>query len=298
MAVVLPGWFDDSERDDDEHAVQSVGGCVGTVAQWEVQDSAWIADVLVPFGLTEVGFHMKEMKSPKGPYAQFKDNPAQTLKLSEAVIGTFKKSQVRPIASIARLNDSRRFNEERKRGLNPYALNIYACMFLTRQCFRIPLIGDSVAHLWLDKSGSFTGPACDCAVRYAQTDRTFSDLADRVFPSPMPKARLARTTPALQAADFVAWEQRYFIQEYRDFYDARPLGESKQDLRTALTKWAAETGRTYPFKRGSMRAFMLGTLATSFAWTLNVLCEFDDARGGVWEPGKAKKRRPSAGQLP
>ncbi|HVO04841.1 MAG TPA: hypothetical protein VMT54_21785, partial [Candidatus Cybelea sp.] len=80
MAVVVPGWFDDSTRDDAIHRVAALGGCVGTNAQWEIQNGAWKTDVLDHFGLTD--YHTKEFAGFQGQYAQFKDNPARVLELS------------------------------------------------------------------------------------------------------------------------------------------------------------------------------------------------------------------------
>jgi hypothetical protein len=149
MPVVLPGWFDDSERDDGKRAVSALGGCVGTKAQWEIQDSAWIKDVLEPFGLTEEGYHAKKFASFRGPYEQFSD-PLRARELSDAILGTFKKSQVRPFAAMTRLSDLRRFNQERGRQVRHYALNIYTCMSYIRRSFRRELIGDSFVQM---KSG-------------------------------------------------------------------------------------------------------------------------------------------------
>jgi hypothetical protein len=97
MPVVLPGWFDDSERDDKKHAVAALGGCAGTESQWNIQNSAWSEDVIEPFGLAEKGFHTREFASFRGPYEQFKENPAHVRKLSDAILGTFRKSQYDPL---------------------------------------------------------------------------------------------------------------------------------------------------------------------------------------------------------
>jgi hypothetical protein len=287
MPVALPGWFDDSERDDEKHAVAALGGCVGTESQWDVQDSAWVSDVLEPFGLTKEGFHTREFASFRGSYKQFKGNPERSRELSDAILGTFKKSQVRPFAAMTRLADLRRFNQERGRQISHYALNIYTCMSYVRRSFRRELTDDAFVQMNLDKSNSDTGtgPAIRLARLYANTHPEPPGAVNNVHVLPM-KEGMAHCTPALQAADFVAGEARRFVEQWREFWEERPDGESSQDLRNALTKWSEETGRiASPFDRGSFRALMRGKpWATIHTWTFNSLCSYDDLRKGIWAP--------------
>jgi hypothetical protein len=287
MPVVLSGWFDDSERDDAKHAVAALGGCVGTEAQWEVQDSAWAKDVLEPFGLTEEGYHTRKFASFQGPYEQFNKNPQRARELSDAILGTFKKSQIRPFAAMTRLADLRRFNQERGRQVRHYALNIYTCMSYVRRSFRRQLHGDSFVQMNLDKSNSDIGtaPAIRLANHYASNHPESPGPITNVRVLSM-KERMAHCTPALQAADFVASEARRFVEQWHEFWEARPDGETTQDLRNALTKWSEATGRkTSPFDRGSFRALMSGKpWATIHTWTFNSLCSYDDLRKGNWAP--------------
>ena len=286
MAIVLPGWFDDSTRDDAQHRVAALGGCVGTAAQWAVQDAAWQRDVLDHFGLPD--YHVKDFASFEGPYAQFEGNPARTLELSEAILGTLRKSRVRSFGAMVRLDDLRRFNRERGRNISHYALNIYTCMYSIRSIYREQLAGGGFAQMNMDISSDDEGTnqAIRLANLYAATHPdSWGGRIGNVAAAPMPKEGMARHTPALQAADFIANEVRHFTQDRRDFYDARPDGESTQEQRDALTEWADKTARKSPFHRGSMRALMLSpAYAVPFMWHFNFLCHFDDQRGGVWAP--------------
>jgi hypothetical protein len=284
MAIVLPGWFDDSTRRDSEQRVAALGGCVGAQEQWAIQDAAWKSDVLAAFDLSD--YHAKEFATFKGPYAQFKGNDAKIRELSDAIIGTFKKSQIRSFGSMVRLDDLAKFNRVRGRQISHYALNIYACMLNIRQIYRQSLIGGNFAQLNLDISNDDQGTtqAIKLANLYAETHSCEGPI-ENIIVAPMPRAGLAKVSPALQAADFVAGEMRRFLEDRRDFYDCRPDGESTQDLRNAMTKWSEETGKKEVFRRGSFRALMSGKpYATPHAWTFNYLCSFDDERQGVWVP--------------
>jgi len=231
---------------------------------------------------------MKEIKSGRGKFAQFKDNEPRCRELAEAIIGTFKRSAISPFGSMVRLADLRRFNLEHQRCLNHYALNIYGCMSLIKQHFRTALVGDSVAQMNIDKSGDGTGPAAELARHYACTDPHIDDIAKYIHPYPMPEGKM-RCMPALQAADFVAWEARKYVEQHRDFWDERPDGETTHDLRKARTERAVKEGTESPFLRGSWRVFMQGSPALLVTWTYNVLCLCDDARGGVWSAGDRKR---------
>lgn len=292
MAVVsLPGWFDDSERDDREHNVAALGGCVGTDSQWRIQDESWQQDVLNAFGLDYL--HMKELFRFEGKFEQFKDKD-RSLALSRAIIGTFKKSGVHSFGSAARLKDLRRFNNETKRHLAAYPLNIYACMFMIRQAFRTELNGDAEAVLNLDKREG-SGKAADTARHYAKTDPNMPDVWQKVLVAPLPKGGLAKKIPALQAADFIAWEIRKDVEAYRDFWDSRPDGESNQALGAAHTEWVIAQERDNPWFRGIMRVFVHETPVLIWRWTYNVIRLLDGPpRSGIWTTGLAK-RPPASG---
>lgn len=242
--------------------------------------------MLEPFRLTE-GYHTREFASFRGPYEQFNDDPQRARELSDAILGTFKKSQVRPFAAMTRLADLRRFNQERGRQVRHYALNIYTCMSYIRRSFRRELIDGSFVRMNLDKSNSDTGTgqAIHLANLYAETHPESPGPVTNVHVVST-KEGMAHCTPALQAADFVAAEARRFVEQWHDFWEARPDGENTQDLRNALTKWSEGTGRAAsPFDRGSFRALMSGKPWTTIhTWTYNSLCSYDDLRKGTWVP--------------
>jgi len=260
MAVIsLSGWFGGSERDDDEQNVASLGGCVGTDIQWKIQDEAWNEEVLAAFGLDYV--HMKEVQEENGKFAQFKDKE-RSRQLAEAIIGTFKKSGIRPFGSVTRLKDLRSFNRERKLRLSAYPLNIYSCMFMVRHGFRHQLAGEAQAVLNLDRREG-TAQAAETARHYAKTDPNLTDVYEKVLPSPLPEEGLASKTPALQAADFVAWKILTQEKERR-------------------------------FSRRSKHVFAHETPVIIWRWSYNVLCLMDAGRGGVWTERERKRRVPSA----
>jgi hypothetical protein len=136
-----------------------------------------------------------------------------------------------------------------------------------------------------------TNQAIRVAKLYARTHNWSPGPVENILVSPMREEGLARHTPALQAADFVVGEARRYVEDSRDFYNARPDGESTQDFRNAMTRWAEETGRKSPFHRGSYRALMSGKpYVVPHAWSFNSLCAFDDQRNGVWVLRDWKRR--------
>ena len=86
MAIITlpayPGYFDDSG--DAGEPVVSLGGCVGTEAQWAAQDDAWRSDVLDHFGVAYM--HMREVGSDNEPWAQFKD-ASRRVELARQIVG-------------------------------------------------------------------------------------------------------------------------------------------------------------------------------------------------------------------
>ena len=209
MAIKMRGWFDDSTRLDSQHRVAALAGCVGTAEQWQIQDAAWRNDVLERFGLPY--FHVREFATFAGPYEQFKDKPVLSLELSQAILGTSQKSQLRSFGAMTRLDDLTRFNRERSRNISHYALNIYTCMFNIKQIFRKELTGDDFVQMCLDISSDDQGTnqAIKLANLYAST-HPWHGPVENIAPQPMPKEGMARHTPALQVADFVVAEMRKY----------------------------------------------------------------------------------------
>jgi hypothetical protein len=266
--------------------VSSLGGCIGTEAQWAIQETEWREKVLGAFDVPYL--HMKEIKSGRDKFAQFKDR-ARCDELFDAVTNTFKKSGVRPIGNMTRLQDLHRINSERGRCLNAYALNIYRCMVFIKQIYREQLVGDAISEMRLDANEN-TGPAIDAAYHYAATDLFTPNITQHVTALKLPLGR-AKSLPALQAADFIAWEIRVWTEQQAEFWDNIPDGLTTQDLRAAHAKWSKH--HEWPFKRKSMRDLMTGRNSIMGVWTYRDLCMFDDARSGVWSLGDRKKKAKS-----
>jgi hypothetical protein len=214
-ALVIRSWFDDSERDDEEHNVSAVAGCVGTEAQWERFERSWASSVLERFDLDYM--HMKEVKNSEGKFARFRDEH-EARELAKAIIAVIANSDIRPFGSVTRTRDLRRFNRGHSQSLNGYSLNIYACMRLIRQIYgdgrlepadHVEMILDRIAK---------PEQAIATARAYAATNSLFPDMADFVLPMALPKANLAKHVLPLQAADFIAWECRKNVEDYDGWF--------------------------------------------------------------------------------
>jgi hypothetical protein len=143
--------------------------------------------------------------------------------------------------------------------------------------------GDLIIQMIIDRSTNIS-QAIDVAKQYAATDISFPEMGNFIFPIPLPKHELARQIYAMQAADFISWECRKNMEEFREWFEAR---EQKEVSRI---QWADENGELWPFPRRSMAYFMLNSATVLEGWTYDRLLLENDARKGVWSQSAYRRQ--------
>src|SRR4029077_5040335 len=126
MAVprVLKCYADDSgDAPDPNCNAVAVAGYVGTVESWEVFERLWRSDVLEVHDAPYL--HMKQFTGIVPP---FEWDETKRRSFLGAAANAIKGSGLRGVSEVIRLDDLRRFNQDRKFGLDPIALALYGCM--------------------------------------------------------------------------------------------------------------------------------------------------------------------------
>jgi hypothetical protein len=274
MAALIKGWMDDSRRS----SIWAVGGYIGGEHRWDLFEAQWLLTLAhhdVPY------FHMKEMGDPAGVYGKWHPPQEHRKELADffgdlaKVIG---RSRLVGICSLVRVADLDRFNTEHNLRLEPYSLAAFGCMLLAaRDNPGMPteLVFDHVekAHSKLAK-----------AREYADSDIKYEPgICDTLVTTPLPKALTWRDVPALQAADFFAWEFRKNhenVSEWFDFIDKPDDWDERWDH---FEQWSLQKfGSKTPTTRKSAVALLEGNELYAMIWDYKNLCEAHEVRGGVW----------------
>jgi hypothetical protein len=274
MAALIKGWMDDSRRG----PIWAVGGYIGGDYRWDRFETDW------PQALDRHGvpyFHMKEMGNPNGPFGKWHPSQSHREELA-AFFGDLAKvigqSRLVGICSLVRVADLDHFNTEHNLRLEPYSLAAFGCMLLAaRDNPGMPteLVFDHVekAHSKLAK-----------AREYADSDIKYEPgICDTLVTTPLPKALTWRDVPALQAADFFAWEFRKNhenVSEWFDFIDKPDDWDERWDH---FEQWSLQKfGSKTPTTRKSAVALLEGNELYAMIWDYKNLCEAHEVRGGVW----------------
>lgn len=284
-ALVYRFYGDDSgEECDPTHTVSCVGGFITHSANWEGFEGAWRAGVLDRFHIPYV--HMKEM-SHRG-FAHLKTGEPDSIPFMQSMILALRSHFMNPIMSSVRLADLRRFNEEHRQQIDDYSLNVYSCMWLIHQLF-----GENPVEAFFDRTTS-VGSRLDIARAYAASDPSKGDLTRTIDVRPIHPSLTFRDLPAVQAADFLAWELHREMEGRDRWFSALPSDLTYQEYRNSLYRWAKSGGRRFLYHRRS-----LGTLARSMmfreaVWDYRALCHAHEARNGNWTTSSDPSTEPPA----
>ena len=275
MAALIQGWMDDSRRG----PIWAVGGYVGGYHRWEHFDTHWpraLADHDVPY------FHMKEMQSPTGVFGKWHpswEHQAELAKFFGDLAGVIGESHLVGICSLVRAADLDRFNKDFGQNLEPYALAAYGCMLLTAgdnlPGIPIELIFDNVEKVQSKLA---------IAREYADSDTRYEpSLCDALVTTPLSKALTWREVPALQAADFFAWEFRKNHENVSEWFDFMDKPDDWDDRCTDFEQWSLQKfGSKIPTTRKSAVALFDGKEFYAMIWDYKNLYDAHEARGGVW----------------
>jgi hypothetical protein len=277
LVAVINGYFDDSLSSGD---VWVVAGFVGYVNQWEHLERLWSAALDahdVPY------FHMREMADPNGVFAKWhppQDHQDEVIAFFKDLVGAIGKCALQKFSSAVWLSDLERFNRENGIAIEPYPLAAYACTSYIGA--RYPSLPVTAVFDHVEKIESKLATARS----YAETDNhIFPGMCDFITTVPLSKGLTARTIPAMQAADFIAWEARKAFFNMKPWYLSpdRPEGDRKAQWEHFL-EWTKEMTGKDPILRKSFDALIsqLGARANSVVWDYSQLSTTHKTKGGVW----------------
>jgi hypothetical protein len=147
------------------------------------------------------------------------------------------------VSSAVWISDLNRFNAETGLAIRPYPLAAYACM--SQIAIKYGNLPVTAVFDRIEKVESKLATARS----YADNDRIFPGLCYYVATGTLPKPLTSRDVPALQAADFIAWEVRkahFRMKEWQ--VSERPLGDRWAQWQHYMD-WAKETTREGPVLR-------------------------------------------------
>lgn len=188
------------------------------------------------------------------------------------------RSRLVGICSLVRLQDLEKFNTERGLQLEPYPLAAYGCMLLTARD-NLPGISIELVFDNVEKVQSKLAKANE----YAASDTYYDGSLERVVTSGLPKNLTAKDVPAMQAADFFAWEFRKSHEKVADWFDLTDRPRDRDAGWEHMQEWSQQQfGSKIPPPRGSATALLDGNEFYPLIWDYQTLCEAHEARGGVW----------------
>jgi hypothetical protein len=272
--AVLKAYFDDSgEEEDAQHKVCSVGGYVGTALEWASVEEAWRA-VLVEFGVKSL--HMKYFAHNLKEFEKFKTDETNRRKFLMSLISIIRDSTLVGVASILRLADLRRFNKERGLSVGSYSLNLYTNMAQIYQHWP-----DDIVEVVIDRVVKH-GPKAELARQYAETDAYYPNCGDKIQLIPLQKGVSADDIPALQLADFVAWEARKDIDTKDGWFETVKSGDDTGAWMRSLLAWSQERNHGFPYNRRSISELLRAAPVDGVVWDYRGICSIDKARNGIW----------------
>jgi hypothetical protein len=284
MAAIIKGWMDDSRRE----KFWVVGGYVGAWHRWEEFDTHW------PLALAKHNaphFHMREMADPSGEFAKWlppEEHRDELAAFFSDLAKVISRSRLVAFCSLVRLQDLERFNTEHGLALEPYPLAAYGCMLLVRREYP-----DFSTELIFDHVEKVESKLCK-ARQYADSDKYEAGDFDKIATLALPKGFTFREIPALQAADFFAWEFRKNHEMVSDAFAFMENPGNAEVKFAHLVEWSeARFGTKKPPARKSAASLVEGNEFYPLVWDYWTLCEAHELRNGVWSLETAFGKQPS-----
>lgn len=292
--ATLKGYFDDSGNvEDPNQGFFAIGGYVADVATWNRFEVEWGAALTVEFGVSYL--HMKELTKCVGEFASL-GNPrdqavqAQIARIQARMARVIVDSKLHGFHAVISLRDLERFNAESGRNLDAKALAVYGAMLEVRRVYKTGEV-----EIVLDRMVRARA-AIALAIKYGQTDTFYPFMRD--FPGILPLSKSGgggcRDTPALQAADFLAWEVRKQCEQRKDLLarvspsDPSYLQQLFQFFLIAKVDEMKRKGMTRINVPAEMQRRSLTALSEAptegFLWDYAAIRRADHLRGGIWCP--------------
>jgi len=297
----LKGYFDESGDDSDpQHSALSIAGYLGPAERWPGFDEEW-RRVLREFDAPYL--HMKELQNRRGAFKSWgKGNPEGDAKAASffgALAGVISRAKLEAFGAVIVLSELKRFNAETGADIDAKGLGIYACALGARQRHRT-----GAMEFVLDRmeQGRTKVELARC---YAETDVHYPFMRDcpdfTVLPKDDPNG--SQNTPALQAADGLAWELRKNYELKRPWFETEDASPDSPGWGNSLLKWFIDDRLDHmrrkkipsmsfglDITRGSMSVLSDAAPADGIIWTYRTLARAHETRNGIWAPASVEQK--------
>ena len=284
----LKGYFDESGKEDDPQfsdSAISVAGYVTTVDSWRDIEARWKAvldrpEFSVPY------LHMKEFAhfKPGSPFESWKGDEPRRAEFISALARVIRQSDLVGAGSIVRVPDLAKFNNDNGLKLEAYPFAVYGS--LIEMSRRYP--NDVIETVWdkVDRHASQMALARE----YADSDASNPGCGAKIELTPLEKARSSKDIPALQIADFLAYELLKAHRDRNDWFLTEEPNVAPVMWGASQYDWLAKNGREWPGNRKSYLSLFGGNLMGPEAprpidgrtWTYRSLTHCHHLRNGIW----------------
>lgn len=271
--AAIKGYFDDSQT---TGQVWAIAGYVGGDHRWEAYEDKWQATLdthEVPY------FHMKEMADPNGVYGKWhppKEHEAEKAAFFRDLTGALRYTRLQAFTSIVRIPDLDRFNAKFGLKLEPYPMAAFGCMVTLANEF-----GDEPLELFFDHVEKVKSKLVK-AEEYAASDTHYAGAFKQMITTGLPEGMTFKKIPALQAADFGAWEIRKHHLQLSDWFGIEGKPRDTDERWEHFQGWSLKKfGQLRPTMRKSAEALLKNGIS-NLVWDYDQLCYAHELRGGVW----------------
>jgi hypothetical protein len=289
LMAAFKGYFDESGKEDDPQFADSaiaVAGYVAQAGQWPEIEANWQAVLARPeFGVPYL--HMKEFahSKPGSPFESWKGDEPKRAAFIAALAEVIRKSGLFGAGAVIRLPDLWEFNRDFAGDIKAYPLGVCACLIELSQAYP-----DSDLETVWDKIDDHSKQIA-LARSYAKSDRFYPNCGKRIDITPLEANRSSKCIPALQIADFAAYELLKSHRVRNEWWlNERPFLPVEQWQKSqfywTLRKFLKDgKSRSWPDERKSYLSIfsaegaprMEGTI-----WTYRVLVRSHLWRCGIW----------------
>jgi Protein of unknown function (DUF3800) len=291
--ATFKGYFDESGKEDDPQFADSACAVAGYVApseSWKIVEADW-AKILERFHVPYL--HMNEFAhSLKGsPFETWKNQESRRAEFLHELAGVIANSELSGVAALIRLPDLRRFNSEKGVVLEAYPLGIFAC--LIELAINFP--DTKMETVWdrVDRHEKRIAAARS----YAEGEAYYSECGKGIDILALSQNLNSRKVPALQIADFAAYELLKSHRDKNDWFLNEMPKTDPENWASSQAKWSFDrmidaakakkksirTG--WPDERKSYLALFHAENARPMeggVWNYQTLCDAHAARNGVW----------------
>jgi hypothetical protein len=221
LVPLITGNFDDSQS---SGAVWVVAGYAGYANQWDHFETLWNAALKkhdVPY------FHMREMAEPDGAFKKWlppEEHQSEVAVFFVDLADAIRRSGLRIVSSAVWLRDLNLFNQENGLKLEAYPLAAYSCWVQIAQHY------DQSATTVFDNVEKIDDKLRKARIIADSDIRCYpGSVCDQIAAVPLQKRLTTRDVPAMQAADFVAWEIRKALFKMKPWVETsdRPVDNRK-----------------------------------------------------------------------